>query len=270
MDSADDDPGEVLSRPAPDPDLVLRYADHADGLVDVFFPPALGRPAGPAVLVVVLHGGFWRQEFDRTHVRPLAAGLVRDGFVVATPEYRRVGGAGGWPATGNDVTAALAATPELIERAAPGRIAFERPLVLVGHSAGGHLALWSGLRAGPSTIAKIVALAPVADLVYAAGAGMGDNAAQALLGGEPAEVPDAYAEADPLRLLQGRVPVTLVQGTADKQVTVAMNRRIAARHVEVDYVELPDVDHFALIDPLSEAFRTQVLPRLQDRLVRAP
>jgi len=265
VDSPDDD---VLSRPAPGPDLVLRYADHADGLVDVFFPPALGRPVGPAPLVVMLHGGFWRQEFDRTHVRPLAARLVRDGFVVATPEYRRVGGAGGWPATGDDVTAALTATPELIERAASGRIDPQRPMVLAGHSAGGHLALWAGLRADPATIARIVALAPVADLAYAAGAGMGDNAVQALLGGEPADVPDAYADADAVRLLPGRVPVTIVQGTADKQVTVAMNRRLATRHREIHYVELPDVDHFALIDPLSEAFRTEVIPRLSDQPVR--
>ncbi|MEJ7689507.1 MAG: alpha/beta hydrolase [Nocardioidaceae bacterium] len=258
MESADNNPGEVLTRPAPGPDLVLRYADHADGLVDVSLPPALKRPVTPALLVIALHGGFWRQEFDRTHLRPLAASLVRDGFVVATPEYRR--GAGGWPATGNDVTAALTATPELIERAAPGRIDPQRAVVLAGHSAGGHLALWSGLLAGPAKIARIIALAPVADLMYAARAGMGDNAVQAFLGGEPADVPDAYAEADPIRLLPGRVPVTIVQGTDDKQVTVAMNRRIAARHLDIDYVELPDVDHFALIDPLSAAFRASVRP----------
>ncbi len=262
VDPADSSADEVLSRVAAGSDLTLRYADHPDGLIDVFFPPALGRPPIPAALVVILHGGFWRQEFDRTHLRPLAASLVRDGLVVATPEYRR--GGGGWPATGQDVATALAATPELIERAAPGRIDPQRPSVLVGHSAGGQLALWSGLRADPATIARIVALAPVADLAYAAGAGMGDNAVQALLGGEPADMPDAYAEADPLRLFPGRVPVTIVQGTADKQVTVAMNRGIAARHAEVDYVELPGVDHFALIDPLSDAFRTQVLPRLCD------
>ncbi len=257
------DPRDVLSRPADAPDLVLRYADHADGLIDVFLPASLGWSAEPAPLLVMLHGGFWRQEFDRTHLRPLAASLVRDGFVVATPEYRRVGGAGGWPATGNDVTAALAATSELIERAAPGRIDPQRAVALAGHSAGGHLALWSGLRTDPARIARIIGLAPVADLVYAARAGMGDGAVQALLGGEPAHVPAAYAEADPLRLLPGRVPVTIVQGTDDKQVTVAMNRRIASRHTDIDYVELPGVDHFALIDPLSEAFRDHVLPALR-------
>ncbi|MGI8993568.1 MAG: alpha/beta hydrolase family protein [Nocardioidaceae bacterium] len=262
MDPADSSADEVLSRVAAGSDLTLRYADHPDGLIDVFFPPALGRPPIPAALVVILHGGFWRQEFDRTHLRPLAASLVRDGLVVATPEYRR--GGGGWPATGQDVATALAATPELIERAAPGRIDPQRPLVLAGHSAGAQLALWSGLGAGPTKIARIVALAPVADLVYAARTCMGDNAVQDFLGGAASDVPAAYAEADPLRLLPGRVPVTIVQGTGDRQVPVAANRQLAARHPDIEYVELPGVDHFALIDPLSDAFQTSVRPRLCD------
>ena len=66
--------------------------------------------------------------------------------------------------------------------------------MLAGHSAGGHLAMWSGLRAGPDVVRRIVALAPVTDVWYAARAGLDDNAAQELLGGEPSQVPDAYAE----------------------------------------------------------------------------
>ncbi len=253
----------MLSRPAAGPDLVLRYADHADGLVDVFLPPGLGRPVDPAPLLILLHGGFWHQERDRTHLRPLAAGLVREGFVVATPEYRRVGGLGGWPATGDDVEAAVMATAELVDGAARGWIDTSSPTVLVGHSAGGHLALWAGLRAGPSVIRCIVALAPVTDLAYAAHAGLGDDAAQALLGGGPDDVPDTYADADPLRLLPGAVSVTIVHGAADEQVPVEMSRQVAADHPEIDYVELRGIEHFALIDPLSQTFRDSVLPALR-------
>ena len=253
----------MLSRPAAGPDLVLRYADHADGLVDVFLPPGLGRPVDPAPLLVLLHGGFWRQEFGRRHLRPLAAGLVREGIVVATPEYRRTGGAGGWPQTADDVERSLATTPGLVEAAAPGGIDPAAPAVVSGHSAGGHLAMWAGLRAGSARVRAVVALAPVSDLRYAARCNLDRGATQALLGGEPDAMPDRYTDADPLRLGLGDVPVTIVQGTDDEQIPVEMNRLVAADHPGITYVELEGVDHFALIDPLSPAFRDHVLPTLR-------
>ncbi len=253
-----------MTRPAPGPDLVLRYGDHRDAVIDVFLPapgPQAPAPKAETVpLMVVLHGGFWREEYDRTHLRPLAGDLVAAGFVVATPEYRR--GAGSWPVMRLDVEAALAGVRGLVDEAVPGVVDAAAPLLLAGHSAGGHLSLWGGLRAEPSVVRRIVALAPVSDVFYAARAGMGSNAAQDLLGGEPDDVPAAYADADTVRLLPGSVPVTLIQGDADKQVTVAMNRQLAATAsagragAGFDYVELPGVDHFALIDPLSDAWPT--------------
>jgi pimeloyl-ACP methyl ester carboxylesterase len=76
-------------------------------------------------------------------------------------------------------------------------------------------------------------------------------------------MPDRYTDADPLRLGLGDVPVTIVQGTDDEQVPVEMNRLVAADHPGITYVELEGVDHFALIDPLSPAFRDHVLPTLR-------
>ncbi len=262
MASREPDPSEVLSRPAEAPDLVLRYADHADGLIDVFLPVALTRPEQPAGLLLLVHGGFWRSGFDRVHLRPLAGALRREGFVVALPEYRRGGGA--WPAAGADVAAALHAVPDLVGGAAPERVDPTGPVVVAGHSAGGHLALWAGLRAGPGRVRSVVALAPVADLLYAARTGMGGNAVQDLLGAEPEESPDVYADADPLRMLPSTVSVTIVQGADDEQVPADANRRVAAAYPDIRYVELAGVDHFALIDPLSPAFRDGVLPLLRD------
>lgn len=256
------DSREVLSRPAGGPDAMLRYAEHRDGLVDIFLPPSTGTPEQPHPLVVVVHGGFWREEHDRRHVRPLAVALAQRGMVVAVPEYRRVGGLGGWPETADDVEAALATTPAMVEAVAPGQLDPAVPCHLVGHSAGGHLALWAGLRASRGRVSSITALAPVSDLGYAAHAGLGDNATQALLGGGPGDVPELYAQADAAALLPGDVRVTIIQGTDDQQVAVEMNRRLAAHHPEVAYVELDGVDHFALIDPLSAAFAAAVQPRL--------
>lgn len=252
----------MLDRPADGPDVIARYADHADGVIDVFLPPSLGPPAQPSRLIVAVHGGFWRQAFDRTHLRPLAVALARRGFVVALPEYRRVGGLGGWPKTGHDIEAALTACPHLIEAAAPRRIDAAAPCVLTGHSAGGQLALWAGLRAGAARVRSIVALAPVTDLRYAAEHRLGSGAAQALLGGDPSDVPERYAEADALPLLPGDVPVTIIQGSEDVQVPVELNRRVSARHPSVAYVELAGVEHFALIDPLSPVFESALLPAL--------
>src|SRR5262245_58274200 len=130
------DPYDVFSRPSEGPDVVLRYADHADGLIDVFLPPSLGRPPAPAPLLVFVHGGFWRQEWDRRHARPLAADLIQRGFVVAVPEYRRTDGLGGWPETGRDVERALATAPTLIEEVAPGSVDPHAAVVVAGHSAG--------------------------------------------------------------------------------------------------------------------------------------
>ena len=263
------DPTDVLTRAAEPPDAVVRYADHADGVIDVFLPASVGRPSAPCPLAIFVHGGFWRQEYDRTHVRPLANALIAHGLVVATPEYRRTGGAGAWPQTGEDVEAAVAAAPRLIDEVAPGWIDAAAPFVLAGHSAGGHLAIWAGLRLGCSVVDSIVALAPVADLRFAAHEQLDGNATTLLLGGGPDDVPDRYESADPFAGLSAHSAsdsqhptITIVHGTADAQVPVTMSRAVAQRHPRIAYVELDDVDHFALIDPLSDAFASSVLPVL--------
>ena len=89
------DAGDVLTRRAARPDAVLRYGDHPDQVLDLHLPPTTDAPA-PVVLL--LHGGFWRQTYDRTHTRPIAQALAAEGWAVVTPEYRRTGGDGGWPA----------------------------------------------------------------------------------------------------------------------------------------------------------------------------
>jgi acetyl esterase/lipase len=133
------DSREVLTRPAPPPDLTLAYGPHPDHVIDLRLPASL-----PAPLVVMIHGGFWRAAYDRTHTGPLTSALAAAGYVVAIPEFRRTGQeGGGWPGTFDDVTAALDAVPRLL---APYS---EDPPVLLGHSAGGHLAVWAATRLSP-------------------------------------------------------------------------------------------------------------------------
>ncbi len=241
---------DVLSRPARLPDLVLRYADHDDGVVDVHLPE--GRLGGP--LLVLLHGGFWRAAWDRRHTRPLAEALAGRGFVVATPEYRRTGAGGGFPATTDDVLAATRRLPRLL-----GELGLGGPpgATVVGHSAGGHLALWLAVQdlRDDLSLRRVVALAPVGDLVDAFRRDLGDGAVRAFMGGGPDQVD--YARADPAALLgrprTGGVPVVVLHGTRDDRVPLE-NSEWARERPGVVLRELPGVDHFGLIDPGSGAW----------------
>jgi acetyl esterase/lipase len=240
----------VTTRISEPPDAVVRYAPHDDGLLDVHLPPG---PTTPRPLVFLVHGGFWRQEYDRRHVRPLANALAEAGCVVAVPEYRRVGGAGGWPSTADDVEAALASAPGLLE----GIGVPTTTTTLVGHSAGGHLALWLANQPG-HLLARVVALAPVGSLRKAAEWGMGAGATVDLLGGTPDQVPEAYDAADPATRMHSRpaCDVVVVHGELDDDVPVQSSRGLKARFDWLDYRELAGVDHMALIDPLSGAWST--------------
>lgn len=229
----------------PAPDRSLAYADRRDAVVDLHLPSAAPGRSWP--LVVLVHGGFWKEQYDRTHLRPLARALTGEGFVVATPEYRRVGGGGGWPTTATDVLDVVRTLPGLLRDAgiAVGSTS------IVGHSAGGQLALW--LAGEVPGLAGVVALAPVADLRRAAELDLGDGAVQAFLGGTPDEVD--YAPADPLTRLAHRpdAPVVVLHGDADDDVPVELSHRLVAAYPWVRLVE-PACGHFELIDPAHPAF----------------
>ena len=235
----------MLTRPTEPPDAVLRYATHDDGLVDVHLPAERLRGRRPRPLLVNVHGGFWRQEYDRVHARPFAHGLVAEGFVVANLEYRR--GPGSWSATSEDLDTALAALPGLL-----AGIGVETTSVtLTGHSAGGHLVLW--LANQPHAVDRVVALAPVGNLRAAVAHEMGAGAAASFLGGTPDELPEVYDAADPATRMRTRpdAAVVVVHGDRDDDVPVESSRGLAARFDWLDYRELPGADHFDVIDPRS-------------------
>jgi acetyl esterase/lipase len=253
----------ILSRPAPPPDLTVRYGPHPDQVADVRLPAA----DDPAPLVLLWHGGFWRPQWDRAHLGPAAADLAECGMVTANVEYRRTG----WPTTVTDVAAAADTVVGLLERAAPGRVDQSR-IVYAGHSAGGHLALWAALRhrlPAPAPgrldsaprLAGVLALAPVADLAEAYRLDLDRGAVEAFLGGGPQDVPDRYAAVDPAALGAPAAPVVLVHGDRDDRVPVEMSRRYLAL-TACRLVELPGADHFALIDPESAVW-PQVLEALR-------
>lgn len=231
-------------------DLLARPARHAYGpdrqnRADLYLPPG----GGPYRVVVTLHGGSWQARYGKWVMRAVIPDLLRRGRAVWNVEYRRVGRGGGWPATFDDVAAAV----DHLARIGDRRLDLSA-VVLAGHSAGGQLALWAAARRDSAVpVARVVAMAAPSDLVAA-----GDSAHR-LLGGTPDEVPERYAAADPLQLLPLAVPVVLVHTTDDQTVPVIRSRRYrdAARAAgaDVELVELPAGGHRAHIDPRTPAWR---------------
>jgi len=225
----------------------------------------LQLPAGPHPPVVcLLHGGFWRLPYGRDQLDAVARDLAIRGFAVWNLEYRRIGA----PATdGRSILADVAAgIGHLAELAARGvDLDLDRVLV-VGHSAGGQLALWAAAqgRRDPAPeprvrIVGVAGLAALTDLAYAheLGPGTGADAIAAFLGGTPREQPDRCAQASPRALLPLGLPQLILHGDADPAVPVALARAYvqAARDAgdRVDYRELSGVGHMAFIDPASGA-----------------
>ncbi len=226
----------ILGRAASDPDAVGSYGPGPDDIADV----RLGSDSRP--LIVLLHGGFWRPEYDRLHVRATTEALADAGYTVAAPEYRRIPGSP--DATIEDVRVALRVLPVELRGRYDGRV------VVVGHSAGGHLALWAATSAPASGLIGTVALAPVADLASADRERLGDGAVSLFLGGGAASRPDL----DPTRQASAATPVTIVHGVVDDIVPLRQSQAYAAGHRSTTLVTLAGVGHFDLIDPLSSAW----------------
>ncbi|MGW0553700.1 alpha/beta hydrolase [Streptomyces sp. NPDC002926] len=275
MDPAARDAAEsdsLLSHPVVAPDASVAYGEHPDQVVD-FYAPRGGLAGVP--LVVMLHGGAWRSAYDRQHVTPFVDFLARRGLAVANVEYRRGSElpqqrgseavAGRWPETFDDVATAMDALPGLVKDVLPQADA--RRTVVIGHSAGGQLALWAAARhllpagspwrlAAPPALRGVVALAPVADFTQAVALDVCGGAVTQFLGGD-AQFDARRAHADPAVLVPTGIATTVVQGRIDIVVPYAVPEAYvdaAAKAGEtVGLTLLEDVGHFPLIDPAADA-----------------
>jgi acetyl esterase/lipase len=200
---------------------------------------------------VVIHGGFWRDAYDRSLVDELCEDLAATGWAAWNLEYRRLGGGGGWPWTFDDVAAGIDHLDQLVEDLSV--------VVTIGHSAGGHLALWAAARPDPRVrVTHAVAQAGVVDLVEAARLRLSRGVAEELLGGSPSDVSERYELASPAARLPLGVPQLLVHGGRDEIVPAAMSRAFAnSAEAAGDRIELVVHDehgHFEHLDPSSAAW----------------
>lgn len=183
---------------------------------------------GDGPVAVVIHGGFWRAQWREPIMAACSCALAQLGFQAWSIEYRRVGAGGGYPQTLDDVAAAVRAAPD--------------PVFAIGHSAGGHLALWA---AAEGLVPAAVSLAGVCDIAAAVRDGLGHGAARAF----------DHADADPARRLPIDAELVLVHGSEDDVVPVGQSRAFAAAS-GAELIELPGVGHFEVVDPRTAAWRT--------------
>jgi acetyl esterase/lipase len=233
-----------------------RYGEHVHQFADLVLPRETDAPLPVAVL---LHPGFWREEFTLDIDDDLARDLARRGWAAWNVEYRRVGesSGGGYPATLEDVAAAIDFLQTLDAPLDLARV------VTVGQSAGGHLALWAATREAPAVpLAGAVSQAGTTDLRAADRDDLGDGATSQFMGGHADERPDAYADAAPIERLPLGVPHLLVHGEADDVVPPSQSTAYAeaarAAGDEVDLVLRPGEDHFVHTDPANGAWEDVV------------
>jgi acetyl esterase/lipase len=205
-------------------------------------------------LVVLVHGGCWLNAFGVDHTQAMATALSQAGHPVWSLEYRRSGDAGGgWPGSLNDIKSALQQLHLLEEHG----ITTEQ-VTIMGHSAGGHLALLAASELPDINWQQIIGLAAITDVSrYALGSNSCQQATTQFMAGLPHERPDAYQQAN---LIYRSLPeqVLLLQGDADR-IVPELQSRLHAVQAEV----LPGAGHFDWIHPGSPAF-TRLLEHLSN------
>ena len=219
---------------------VEKYGEDPDNFIEVF------ETAGTCLgQVVLIHGGFWHPEYDLTHLRPLAGALADAGWRVQLVEYRRILGK-----PDNYIADIHAA----VMHCGGG--------ILIGHSAGGHLALLAPDKETEKLIKGIIALAPVGDMAGADSLNLDDGAIRVFLGDSAVNRPDL----DPNLMLNKNVPVLIIHGIDDIRVPIALSHSLYNSYktagLECEFIELIDTGHFEVIDYRAQPF-TIILDHLK-------
>ena len=252
-----------MERPPPSFDKRVKYGQDPQHFAELRFP--FGR--GPFPFMFVIHGGFWQSAYDLSHIGHVCAAFTSKGIITCNLEYRRLGDpGGGWPGTFQDISLATDHIPEIIS--SDTRADLTRTAI-IGHSAGGHLALWLGGRHRiPNTsplhgapkyrLGSAVSLAGVCDLRTAWKQRLGNGVVTRLMGGTPDQYPDRYDAGSPIELLPIGTRQVLIHGSVDDVVPASQSERFVERAERLgEYptlIKLDAIGHFELIDPESDAW----------------
>ena len=219
---------------------------------------------GPHPVAIMIHGGGWKAAFGISYFGKAAAELTAMGIATWSLEYRRLGNVGGgWPGTFQDIASGSDHVRELA-KAFP--LDLDR-VVVVGHSAGGHLALWAGGRrkiskdpdlmsSDPVPLRGILALAPGTDLAdyYRTGkmgkGHLGDTI-ERLLGGSPEHFPQRYKHTSIVEMLPLGTRQIVVFGELDDWTDARYFQKARAAGDDISMIKAPHAGHFELVDPDS-------------------
>lgn len=223
-----------------------------------FYAPD-GVADGPVPVVMVIHGGYWSGKYHLNLGTAFSVELARSGVAVWNVEYRRIGAGGRWPEMSADVVAALEAIAGPVAAASPVPLDLDRVRV-VGHSAGGQLAVWlAGQRDTSVRPELVVSQAGALDLASAAERGRRISYIEDLFGASFEDDPELYRSASPHHRVPIGMPVVVLHGTEDAQVPAKIAARYhAAAQAAGDPVELHLIegeDHFAFLDPNTRSWK---------------
>ncbi len=230
-------------------DYRLPYGTHPAQFIDLFLPTT-----PPKTTILLIHGGCWQAEFDLVPLGQLARALTKHGYAVASVEYRRLGNGGGWPNTFLDVGAAADFLGGI---SAEYDLPLDR-LITMGHSAGGHLALWLACRAqltatqplytpNPQPIHAVVSLAGIPDMAAAVTREICQDSPQNLLDGLPNEKPDHYAVGSPVNFLPLGVPHVHINGKDDPIVPIDYVREFVEKAGDEARLIAVEGGHFEVV-----------------------
>ena len=267
---------DIQKLPKPPADHRLAYGDDPLQFGELRLPKTKGKHP----VVVVVHGGCWFAEYDLHHLAAFSDALTNLGVATWSLEYRRIGDKGGaWPGTFQDV----AKGTDYLREVAKKHPLDLRRVVVIGHSAGGQLALWLAARknlpksselysAKPLPLIGVVSLAGITDLIkYRPNC---DESVTKLLGGSPEQFAERYQQTSPIELLPLKVPVRLIHGAKDRIVPIELGREFetAAKQKgdDIALTTLEAAGHFDLISPVSNAWSiveksVRALLKLNDR-----
>ena len=236
---------DVLAVPYREADITHNYGENQFQFGQLWLPATTPARAS----LVLIHGGCWLNQFDITYSHGLSSALADAGFAVWSLEYRRTGDEGGaWPGTFEDIIAGINSLNDI------DAIESEN-LAILGHSAGGHLALLAGARSELLDMEPdlIVGLAAISDVVsYAAGSNTCQTATPLFMGGDVSDRAQEYFDANPSNhgLHENTV---LLQGDVDEIVSLSQATLSGARTIITS-----GANHFDWAHPGTLAYRRLV------------